>query len=623
MAEQPRREDLWTPLQQVSEDIVRIAYRLFLNREAESADVVQQKLRECDNFYRLREAFISSDEFQLAISPYLSSLRKEIRKQYYSPATHIEVNVPKDTLERLFERVRRQWKKLGEVDPYWAVISDERFRAASLEEKDLEDFYASGEQSAELIDLYAEKTGTAIPAGTCFELGCGVGRVTAFLAKRFEEVVAADISPGNLAICERYMEENSIRNVRTLLIDSPEQLSQLEEFDFFYSVITLQHNPPPVQEYFLQNILSRIRPGGACFFQTPSEFGAYHFNAEEFLSSAESLMDMHCLPQPTVLSVLQQCGMALGSFAVDDWTQKLGSYSYFAIKPPIESAAITAPKITADDVIWCYRALLGREPESKQVIEHQISTSADLRSMVSTFLDSAEYRHAHLDNRVADPRRDFPAGNEAVPPPVIVGFGPAGTEPEPIALVLKSRGQKNLLERTLRSFLRLKSASAGEAIIIGFGDAEEQAALQQEYSECRLRFLPQNVAANEVRLLEIVYANAEAEFFYCCMDDWDLIRPRLVEGFLKILRHNADITEVYAPGSTDIGSQIVSDYLFFAKDTPYRLLGDHSVPTEAPTNLAFITPGLIRRHRFGTGGRFTASGQAAPRERLAAVLLEN
>lgn len=46
--------------------------------------------------------------------------------------------------------------------------------------------------------------------------------------------------------------------------------------------------------------------------------------------------------------------------------------------------------VTRDDVVWCYRALLGREPESEAAITAHRQVG-DFRALVQTFVDSAEF----------------------------------------------------------------------------------------------------------------------------------------------------------------------------------------------------------------------------------------
>jgi len=48
--------------------------------------------------------------------------------------------------------------------------------------------------------------------------------------------------------------------------------------------------------------------------------------------------------------------------------------------------------VTLDDVIWCYRTILQREPESKSVLLGHLNSSKNLRALAEKFMDSDEYR---------------------------------------------------------------------------------------------------------------------------------------------------------------------------------------------------------------------------------------
>jgi 2-polyprenyl-3-methyl-5-hydroxy-6-metoxy-1,4-benzoquinol methylase len=317
-------------------DSVRMAYRLFLNREPESSAVVEAKAAACPTYEELRRLFVSSFEFQSylrSLNPELfRSINSEFYSSYFQKPAAVEIDVPQDVLEKLLRRIRAQWRELGERDPYWSVLTDDGFRIKNMDSSKLAAFYETGRGSAQLIELFRERTGAVLRHGVCLELGCGVGRVTAHLAQQFDRVIATDISPGNLALCERYMKKMGMKNVRTVLLESPEQLLELGSFDFFYSVIVLQHNPPPVQKVLLSNILSRIQPGGACLFQTPSNFPDYSFSTEKYLSSDVQEIDMHCLPKVEVLNILRENKLQIRDVEIDPWIGAPGSYTYFATK---------------------------------------------------------------------------------------------------------------------------------------------------------------------------------------------------------------------------------------------------------------------------------------------------
>jgi SAM-dependent methyltransferase len=51
---------------------------------------------------------------------------------------------------------------------------------------------------------------------------------------------------------------------------------------------------------------------------------------------------------------------------------------------------------TKEDVVWCYQHLLGRNPESDEVVERHAAREVDFRTVVLNFVNSAEFRQKSL-----------------------------------------------------------------------------------------------------------------------------------------------------------------------------------------------------------------------------------
>jgi 2-polyprenyl-3-methyl-5-hydroxy-6-metoxy-1,4-benzoquinol methylase len=312
---------------------VRLAYLLLLGREPESEAVVDAHRAAHRDLASVRDAFVASREFrerhQTAIRPEQGFLPR-LAQGYFAPHLPVEVHVAPPVAERLAARIRDQWTKLGESDPFWSVLTSEEYRVDRIDAAARRRFNKSGQSAAQLIDLTATRTGLTPPTGTCIELGCGVGRITRHLANRFGRVIAVDISPGNLALCERYLAEEGVHNVETRLIRAIDELSTLPTVDFFYSMIVLQHNPPPIQFRILQILLEKIGRGGQCLFQTVADLPGYSFNVESYLSSPSPTMEVHSLPMPTVLQVIRESGLILDTARMDNWVGNYGSYTFSA-----------------------------------------------------------------------------------------------------------------------------------------------------------------------------------------------------------------------------------------------------------------------------------------------------
>lgn len=315
----------------VSRDLVVAAYRAFFGREPESEKVVKQKLEESKSEEMLLNAFITSAEFSRRFANYASV----VRAQYYGKQEHVDVDVPNDKFERLFSRVREQWTALGRSEPYWSVLSDERFRMKSIGENESE-FYASGADSDRIIDIFCQRTQVTPPCGTCLELGCGVGRVTRFLARRFDRVVGVDISEGNLQLAQTYLRKERVDNVSLVLLRDFKQLQEAEEFDFFYSILVLQHNPPPVAARMLRTILRKLRRGGSFLFQVPNQTPGYSFSIDPYLERPNQVgtgYEMHALPMSAVLDMIADAGCRTKEVMLDMLSGGYGSHTFFGAKP--------------------------------------------------------------------------------------------------------------------------------------------------------------------------------------------------------------------------------------------------------------------------------------------------
>jgi 2-polyprenyl-3-methyl-5-hydroxy-6-metoxy-1,4-benzoquinol methylase len=316
------------PQRHSREEIIRLAYLLLLGREPESELVVKEKAAHFRTIEEIRRHFMSSDEFKMQ----QGVVRSAIDEGYNAPPTTIETIVSEEVLERLFGRIQRQWKELGATEPFWSVLTSAEFKGENFE-RHAQEFYDSGRANAALVDTFANRNMVAIPHGTCFELGCGVGRVTRFLAERFERVIAIDISDGNLSYCIDYMDKSGVKNVETVLVKSPRDLTKLQPSDFLFSTIVLQHNPPPVQRFMLDRLLAKISPGGSCLFQLPTHVRRYRFASAEYLKSEETdSMEMHCLPMHVVFQVMKENGFTPLEVLMDSWTGHYGSHTFFATK---------------------------------------------------------------------------------------------------------------------------------------------------------------------------------------------------------------------------------------------------------------------------------------------------
>ena len=287
----------------VTRDEVIWAYRLLLGRYPESESAIQLH-RQCANIEALRKNFMLSPEF----SKILSSTKKSTFPLLPLDVDKIEVDTTaSDTqLIELIEKTKAIWTHLGISRPHFSVLTDPKFLPENLSGS-INEFWASGEQEAERLEhILARHEYFPLATKTCVEYGCGVGRVTMSLARRFARVHGYDISPGHLSHAERRAEEEAIKNV-SLHLCSETFLDALHECDVFYSEIVFQHNPPPVISRLIRNALHSLKFGGIAVFQVPTYQKGYRFETAEWLRTDHALeMQMHCLPQQNIFEIVAE-----------------------------------------------------------------------------------------------------------------------------------------------------------------------------------------------------------------------------------------------------------------------------------------------------------------------------
>jgi SAM-dependent methyltransferase len=98
------------------------------------------------------------------------------------------------------------------------------------------------------------------------EIGCGIGRLTIPMARRFADVVGVDIAPTMLSKLSTNAREAGLDNIRGML--SHEAWDKCGPYDFVYSLIVFQHieSWPEIVRYF-SRISACLAPHGVCWVQ--------------------------------------------------------------------------------------------------------------------------------------------------------------------------------------------------------------------------------------------------------------------------------------------------------------------------------------------------------------------
>lgn len=300
-----------------SRDEVIYAYRLLLGREPESETVLNHYATELTSVQALRELFMNSPEFREKMANHLAP--PVPRPSLAGPRMNVELNLSPQDLATLFRRTAAQWEHLGSTEPHWSVITSQSYLQEHYKGNEAA-FYMSGEVECKTFAAVMARAGLKLdPAHTCLELGCGVGRVTTALARRFATVLGVDISGAHLKLAAEYNRSKEIANIRLHHLANLESLPALGSFDVLYSRIVLQHNPPPVIGWLLQQLLGMLRAGGVAFFQVPTYNAGYRFQLSDYLRQQnQTSMEIHYYPQEALLRLIQNAGCRLLELREDD-----------------------------------------------------------------------------------------------------------------------------------------------------------------------------------------------------------------------------------------------------------------------------------------------------------------
>lgn len=166
------------------------------------------------------------------------------------------------------------WNRLGAEDPFWAVITDERFRAGKMDSGTRDAFYQTGFGDIEHFhSVLRQHFNAPDHFEACLDFGAGVGRLLVPLAKRSTRAVGIDIAESMRAMCQKHLIELGVSTVS--LVATPKEAATLGLFDWVNSYIVLQHIPPSRGIALIGDLLAMVKPGGFLSLQITTHRDAH------------------------------------------------------------------------------------------------------------------------------------------------------------------------------------------------------------------------------------------------------------------------------------------------------------------------------------------------------------
>ncbi len=313
-----------------SYDVIN-AYRFLLGRLQENAQVVLDKLQ-LKNFKNLRDEIIGCAEYKDKLSTTLPIF------DVYQESPKIDINITSEKRQQLFNHIQKNWTDFGSAEPWWSVLTHPQYKTANISDTARDEFYKSGSSACRHIRATLTRCGLRMNFDqlNCLEFGCGAGRNLVHLARMFAHVTGVDISRPHLDKAAMAMDRYGLDNTGLLRLSDIADIDGYDKYDFIYSIIVLQHNPPPLIAEIIARLCNRLNRNGLFLFQVPDSIHGYEFDITAYLDnlSQETAMEMHALPQSEVNKIIaaNDCRILEIHPDKDTGTHRICSYNYLVQK---------------------------------------------------------------------------------------------------------------------------------------------------------------------------------------------------------------------------------------------------------------------------------------------------
>ena len=164
---------------------------------------------------------------------------------------------------------------LGSSDPYFAVLTNPKFRAQVLTPDAKAEFFESGKRAVDYVFNHCRQyCDPSFAPARILDFGCGVGRLCIPFAARAKEVVGLDIAESMLHQARLNCDEYGCHNV--VLSKSDDALSAAEgQFDLVHSCLVLQHLDIIRGRRIFEELVSKVAAGGCGVIQVTFGWDKY------------------------------------------------------------------------------------------------------------------------------------------------------------------------------------------------------------------------------------------------------------------------------------------------------------------------------------------------------------
>ncbi|WP_421988544.1 class I SAM-dependent methyltransferase [Roseococcus sp.] len=257
---------------------------------------------------------------------------------YGNLSSRIDVDICPEQHQQLLSRIRASWSALGTATPHWSVMANPRYLPKELTAELEEEFYSTGRLDVDAVKARLGRLGVALSSGCrVLDFGCGLGRLGQHLSADFQSYCGVDVSSPHLDYARGRLTGLGRGNFRLVPIeDFLAWPPSHERFDLVISLLTLQHNPPPLISTLFRRLIASIAPGGAAYVQLPTFLHDYTFDAANYIAHPRPVgeMEMHAFPMHLALATIREEGCEILEVVTDGRVGSMGISSGFVVRRP-------------------------------------------------------------------------------------------------------------------------------------------------------------------------------------------------------------------------------------------------------------------------------------------------
>ncbi len=158
--------------------------------------------------------------------------------------------------------IKEKWEKFGEENPYYAVLTLDKFDNEKMSETVRDEFFKTGFEHInriwEEIESHFEEN---FSPRTALDFGCGVGRLVFPLAQRVEQVAGIDISEKMLEKAAENAEKMGYSNTEFFQTEKFFEKNRAK-YDFVHSSIVFQHINPKIGLNIFEKLVKTLNENG-------------------------------------------------------------------------------------------------------------------------------------------------------------------------------------------------------------------------------------------------------------------------------------------------------------------------------------------------------------------------